>query len=304
MGRLGSSRFFAAAFGVSLLATAGPVLAAKPPGKPAVPSLACAGATGLSIAVQVCAGPGGAPGGFAIEWTTTESFSAGPDGLAGTADDATWPSPNDADVCTASFVGFSKGAVGPGECVTVALGQLLAESGAPTNCGGSLACGSSYVFRARVRGSAAPVAVSASPDLFCGTLACSPAVAGCVVTADWWKDHGPLPRRGNVNEWGVASLALGNVTYSDLDLQAILETPAEGNGLVALAHQLIAAKLNIFNGTDDASIASTVAAADKAIGDLVVPPGGKGYLELPATWSLTQALTGYNEGASGPAHCD
>jgi hypothetical protein len=302
----GNPKFFAAALGVSLFVTAGPPLAAKP-GKPLAPSVACAGATGLSIAIQVCAGPGGAPGGFAIQWTTAESLAAGPDGRPGTADDSTWPASDDADLCTASFVGrarFTRPELGGGECATVEVGQLLGDSGAPTNCAGSLACGSSYVFRALARGVAAPIALSVSPDLLCGTLACTRAVDGCVVTAAYWKDHGPLPRRGNADEWNVSSLVLGNVTYSDVDLQAILETPADGNGLLALAHQLIAAKLNIANGADGTVVASFVEAADKVIGDVVVPPGGSGYLELAATWNLTQALTGYNEGALGPGHCD
>jgi hypothetical protein len=307
MARSGSPRFFAAALGVSLFVTAGPALAAKPAGRPPAPSLACAGATGLSIALQVCAGPPGAPGGFAIQWTMADSFEAGPDGLLGTDDDGTWPAPDATNLCTASFAGqahFSKREFGPGECVTVDVGQLLEDSGARTDCAGALSCGSTYVFRALVPGAAAPLAISASPDLFCGTLPCLPAVDGCVVTAAYWKDHGPLPRRGNADEWNVSSLVLGNVTYSDVDLQAILETPADGNGLLALAHQLIAAKLNIANGADGTVVASFVEAADKVIGDVVVPPGGSGYLELAATWNLTQALTGYNEGALGPGHCD
>ncbi|HMA18026.1 MAG TPA: hypothetical protein VKS03_06270 [Thermoanaerobaculia bacterium] len=304
---MGSSKFFAAAVCFSLFAAALPAVESKSRGKSPALSLACADATGLSIAVSVCAGPGGAPGGFEIQWMASESFAEGPDGVIGTADDATWPTPADPDICAVSFVGreqFGERGIGPDECVAVDFGQLLADLGVPTNCPASLACGSSYVFRAITHRAAAPVALSVSPTVSCGTLACTPAIPGCVVTGAYWKDHGPLPRRGNLNEWNVASLRLGHVTYSDLELQAILETPADGNGLIALAHQLIAAKLNIASGTDDATIASTIAAADKVIGNLFVPPGGDGYLALSATWSLTRTLAAYNEGAVGPGHCD
>ena len=295
---------FAMACGLFL--SVGWTFAARPADKGAAPSLSCAGATGLSIALQVCAGPAGAPSGFSIQWTTTESFAAGPDGLFGTSDDNAWPETDASGICTASFVGRAhfRDGLGPNRCVTVDVGQMLGDSGASTNCSGSLQCGTSYVFRTETRGKAVNAAVPLSPDLFCSTLRCSPAVSGCTVTARYWRDHGPVPTRANAYEWGVDSLTLGTVTYSSLDLQAILETPAEGNGLIALAHQLIAAKLNIANGTDDADVAGTVAVADKVIGDLVVPPGGSGYLPPDSVSGITQGLLGYNEGATGPGHCD
>lgn len=306
MNRFGSGKvFFATVCG--LLLSAGWAFAARPAEKPSAPSLFCAGSTGFSIALQVCAGRAGAPGGFSIDWTTIESFAAGSDGLFGTSDDNSWPETDASGICTASFVGrahFSHRELGPNRCVTVDVGQLLGDRGAPTNCSGSLHCGSSYVFRTVARGPAVHAGIPVSPNLFCSTLRCTPAVSGCTVTAVYWRDHGPLPTRENEYEWGVLSLTLGAVTYSNLELQAILETPADGNGLIALAHQLIAAKLNVANGTDDADVASAVAAADKVIGDLVVPPGGSGYLAPGATWGITETLTGYNEGAIGPGHCD
>jgi hypothetical protein len=305
MNRFGSGKvLFATVCGLFLSAA---WAVARPAQIPSAPSLGCAGATGLSIALEVCAGPAGAPGGFSIQRTSVESFVAGPDGHFGTADDNGWPEGNEAGICTASFVGraqFSPRELRPNQCVTVDVGQLLADSGASTNCSGSLQCGATYVFRALARGAAAHAGIPVSPNLFCSTLRCSPAVSGCTVTAAYWKDHGPLPPRGNVNEWGVSSLALGNVVYSDLDLQAILETPADGNGLIALAQQLIAAKLNVANGTDDTDAASAILAADKMIGGLVVPPRGSGDLAIDATWEITEILTGYNEGAIGPGHCD
>jgi hypothetical protein len=308
MGRLVSSKVLFAANCALLVALCAPAIAAKGGEKPAAPSLACAGATGLSITLEVCAGRSGTPKGFSIQWATNGSFVVGPDGLLGTADDYTWPDAGTPDLCTASYVGRarpSRGVLAPNHCVTVDIGERLAGSGASTNCPGALACGSSYVFRAVVPGAAAPVGIAVSSNAFCNTLRCLPSVTGCTVTAAYWKDHGPLPNRTNAeNEWGVTSLTLGNVTYTDLELQAILDTPAEGNGLIALAHQLIAAKLNIANGASDAEIAATVVAADSIIRDLVVPPGGSGFLSLDATWELTETLTDYNEGAIGPGHCD
>jgi hypothetical protein len=128
-------------------------------------------------------------------------------------------------------------------------------------------------------------------------------VQACTYTQGYWKTHGPVPTGNNTNTWPVASLVLGSVSYTDLQLQSIFNTPAAGNGLLVLAHQLIATKLNIANGTDPTAIAATVAAADALIAGLVVPPVGTGRLAASVTSSLTALLTSYNEGAIGPGHC-
>jgi hypothetical protein len=69
---------------------------------------------------------------------------------------------------------------------------------------------------------------------------------GCTYTQGFWKTHGPAgcAAGGNENEWPVDSLKLGNTTYTDGELCSIFKTPVEGNGLLALSHQLIAAELN------------------------------------------------------------
>jgi hypothetical protein len=93
---------------------------------------------------------------------------------------------------------------------------------------------------------------------------------------------------------------LGGNSYSAAQLCAILNTPVGGNGLIDLAHQLIAAKLNIANGADPTAIASTIASADTMIGGLIV---GSGALPTSQTSALVTALDNYNTGATGPGHC-
>src|ERR1043165_3879889 len=68
----------------------------------------------------------------------------------------------------------------------------------------------------------------------------------CTLTQGYWKNH--------PDAWPVASLKLGSVTYTKVELIAILKTPVRGNGLIALAHQLIAAKLNIKAGASASAI--------------------------------------------------
>jgi hypothetical protein len=99
-------------------------------------------------------------------------------------------------------------------------------------------------------------------------------------------------------------LQLGNVTYNQQQLLDILHQPVRGNGLVSLAHHLIAAKLNIANGADPSCIQQTIADADALIGDLVVPPIGNGYLAPGEVEALKDMLEDYNEGRLCAPACD
>jgi hypothetical protein len=121
------------------------------------------------------------------------------------------------------------------------------------------------------------------------------ALGGCTQSQGYWKNH--------LAAWPVSELTLGTVTYSAAELVDILGASVNGNGLISLAHQLIAAKLNVENGASDAAVASDIVAADALIGGLKVPPTGTGSLEPKVTGSLNDALTNYNEGVTGPGHC-
>lgn len=127
--------------------------------------------------------------------------------------------------------------------------------------------------------------------------------AGCTFTWGYWKNHGPDPSGNNTDVWPVHTLLLGTVSYNGTQLKSILDTPVAGNGLISLAHQLIAAKLNIANGANGSTIAATITAADALIGALVVPPVGSGYLKPKDVSALVGALDAFNTGTTGPGHC-
>ena len=59
----------------------------------------------------------------------------------------------------------------------------------------------------------------------------------------------------------MTSLTLGTVVYNQLQLLSILSSPVKGDASIILAKQLIAAKLNIANGSDPTPIAATIATA-------------------------------------------
>jgi len=99
-------------------------------------------------------------------------------------------------------------------------------------------------------------------------------------------------------------LQLGNVTYTQQQLLDILHEPPRGNGLLILAHQLIAAELNIANGADPSCIQQTIDEANALIGDLVIPPVGNGYLAPRDVSALADMLGDYNEGRLCAPSCD
>jgi hypothetical protein len=137
---------------------------------------------------------------------------------------------------------------------------------------------------------------------------------GCTYTQGFWKTHGPQPTGKNAYAWPTAvknnGLKLGNVTYTAQQLLSIFKTPVAGNGLIALSHQLIAAKLNVAKNqalgyNPPASVATAISQADALIGNLVVPPVGSGSLKTSATGALVTALANFNEGkVGGVPHCD
>ena len=260
------------------------------------PAVQWDGATQCSINIKLTAGATGAAAGFSLQWMTLADFEA----------NGGWRDSDEAGLCKASFSGnanLSRYNLAAGESVTVTVGEFLFDNGASTNCADKLTCGTQYVFRAFAHANSSLMRSDFTTNTTCSTLACEQD-AGCTYTQGYWKTHGPIPTGNNANEWPVASLVLGTVAYTDLELLAILNRPAQGNGLVSLAHQLIAAKLNAAKGTDATAIAASIAAADALIGGLVVPPSGTGSLASAQTSALTTALMNYNEGATGPGHCN
>jgi hypothetical protein len=84
-----------------------------------------------------------------------------------------------------------------------------------------------------------------------------PPTGECPLSQGYWKNHS--------DAWPVTSLTLGNETYTQAELLALLRTPVRGDASLILAHQLIAAKLNIANGSDPAPVSATIADADSLL---------------------------------------
>jgi hypothetical protein len=253
-------------------------------------------ATGqTTIDVTVCGGAiTGAPAGFSVQWISADALAA---------NGGVWPVYTGSEFCKASFSGNADAStfnLAPGQCATVTIGEVFDATGASMECinGEDLLCGTTYVFRAFAHATSTLKRSPFTADVTATTLACD-GDGGCTFTQGYWKTHCDTCTP-NTLPWPVTSLTLGNHSYTAAELEAIF-VPASGNGLLSLAHQLIAAKLNIANGADSSAIDAAIAAADALIGDLIV---GVDFLKPSVTSALTNELTNYNEGLTGPGHCE
>src|SRR5262249_18487370 len=125
---------------------------------------------------------------------------------------------------------------------------------------------------------------------------CPPqALFRCPLGQGYWKNH--------PNAWLADTLTLGSELYSRAELLDILRTPPRGDASLILAHQLIAAKLNVLNGSDPTPIAATIVHAD---GLLSAYPGRLPYRVKPSSTAGqgmvadASVLDDYNSGELTP----
>jgi hypothetical protein len=133
-----------------------------------------------------------------------------------------------------------------------------------------------------------------------------PCGGGCTLTQGYWKTHskyGPAPYD---NAWGAK--AGGDAPFFDTGksyYEILWTAPKGGNPYLILAHQYIAAEMNVLN---DASIPGNVLAAwnqatgllDAYDGDLSI---NKRKADGVLAIQLAALLDDYNNGRVGPGHC-
>jgi hypothetical protein len=255
------------------------------------PIVNAVGAKPSTVRLQVKAGASGAQAGFTAQWMKKADFDA----------NGGWAAEGDPALMHGDFVGVpvwtTDGNAGdytlaPSQWMDIELGQLFDESGVSASFVDELEANTEYVVRVYSRAAGGSSASPPSPDM---VIATATAAQNCTFTVGYWKNHELA--------WPVLGLQLGNVVYNQADLLAILNEPAGGNGLLILAHQLIAAKLNLANGANPSFIAATIAAGDALIGNLVCPPIGSDSLPSASTSADAHSLDDWNNGETGPGHC-
>jgi hypothetical protein len=235
----------------------------------------------------------GAPAGFSIQWMTKAQFDAIND---------VWPL-DTTQFCKASFSGkafASNYNLAAGGSVTVTIGDLLLDNGASTNCPGDLTCGTAYVFRAFAHGDSKKNKSLWSNILTASTLDCP--TAACI--------HGGQGYYMNtdVSLWpgyvdATTSLTIGTNSYTYLQCQQILWAPVQGNGLLAVASQLIPAYLNQISGAvyDQTGLNTANAYIGGVSGVPLLPPYGTAFLATPrantsAGIAFKTLISGINKG--------
>ncbi|WP_437277546.1 hypothetical protein WME90_40865 [Sorangium sp. So ce375] len=124
---------------------------------------------------------------------------------------------------------------------------------------------------------------------------------GCTLTQGYWKNH--------EESWPTSTLTIGGVDYTQEELLDLFRTAPRGDTSLILGHQLIAALLNVRSGADDAALGGALADAEAWMvankdADGRLPYGIKQGDAADEAVSLGGALADFNEGGTGPGHCD
>ena len=128
---------------------------------------------------------------------------------------------------------------------------------------------------------------------------------GCTLTQGYWKTHSVLGPAAHADDTWLLLPNGPNTTFylSETSWYGVFWTAPQGNAYYNLAHQFMAAKLNVLAG------ASTTAAVDSALA--AAHTFFSAY--TPANWPKAQkntilahatTLDQYNNGVIGPGHCD
>ena len=268
------------------------------------PVVSCAtGGSGATVQLAVTGGATGAPAGFSVHWLLLSEYQQY--GWSGRGN----------SYCEASFSGNANGnyySLSPGETVKIEIGKPFTIAGASSRCNGTaLKCNEQYAFRVFAHANTVQNRSAWSETTFCSTMSCAGTggggpggpgdnepYAGCTQTAAYYSITGPSVESGL---WPVDGLMLGNLFYTDVELEAILNSPSNGMGLTELAIQLIGAKLNVVTGASGGGINAKIAAADSLIGNIDVRTG---TISDSLTSSHTAALLAFNQGATGPGSCE
>ena len=87
-------------------------------------------------------------------------------------------------------------------------------------------------------------------------------------------------------------LQLGNNIYTDAQVNNLLDSPVQGNALLSLLDQLIAAKLNVLDGADGSQISDDIAdqtSTQKSLGKDVHRDDGK--CTIPQKFGINRSIS-------------
>jgi len=176
----------------------------------------------------------------------------------------------------------------------------------------SASCGIVYQFMntATVTDTTKFIAVSSSIGVFISAEGCG----GCTHTIGYWKNHsGQGPQPDFVSQYlplmlgdsgpQTVSVATAFQAWQILSIDGTYGPPS--NGIAKLYAQLLAAKLNIANGANGTAVFSVIQSADVFLGAHAWTSWGsllRSQKQMVLDW--VSALDEYNNGITGPGHCE
>jgi hypothetical protein len=125
--------------------------------------------------------------------------------------------------------------------------------------------------------------------------------SGCTFTQGYYKNHETYVQNllagGNLNIGTLSNPFLFNAAQIDENLGT---NPKGGNAFYILTHQLITAELNILGGgSAPVAVQNAIAAANLLLEDKTISAA-----ERDQAIALAATLDAYNNGLTGPGHCD
>ncbi|HEU4560487.1 MAG TPA: hypothetical protein VFS20_21735 [Longimicrobium sp.] len=189
-----------------------------------------------------------------------------------------------------------QGVLSPSVCLGAATFNYARQVG-PYGAVGQYTADNTATFTANTTGAQGSSTVS---------IAVTVSGQGCTLTQGYWKNHADPSQKRFDSVWN--NLPNGGATafyHSGKSWLGVFNTPPAGNAYYTLAHQFMAARLNVLGG------AATTPAVDAAMN------AAHGFFSNPANVpsvklsnAVKATLTGhagmlasYNEGATGPGHC-
>lgn len=128
-----------------------------------------------------------------------------------------------------------------------------------------------------------------------------PCAGGCTLTQGYWKTHsqyGPAPYDDTWAQIGENTLFFNSgKTYYQ-----VLWTAPSGNAYYVLAHQYIAAELNVLNGASTTKAVDDAMTAAKTLFSSTTPTTMT-RAQRNTALTLATTLDQYNNGLIGPGHC-
>ncbi len=136
------------------------------------------------------------------------------------------------------------------------------------------------------------------------TVTCKPPPEpGCTLTQGYWKTHskyGPAPYDAT---WALIGEDTPFFSSGKTWYQVINTPPAGGNAYYILAHQYIAAKLNLAGGASSTAAVDAALAGADTFFSTYTPSSTLSKSVRAQAIAYAGTLADYNEGDIGPGHC-